>query len=257
MRRALLLVAACALPSAAAAEDVRLCNGRSGQAAADGRLLNHFPYTAAARGDLVRLRALAGQCQAVHRGMLADLEALLARARADPEVGRAIYAISCYRTPQHQTRIFCRHGRSTAAMVEQAWQIAPPGFSEHATGLAIDFGDRRAGRCNLEGCFANSAVGRWLARNARDFGFEMSFPQGNAQGVAFEPWHWRWVGRGEDSGSQGAKAVFAAARDRFPATGPSTPATVPARPVIAAAAPPANAPANASPPAVAPAGTGQ
>ena len=255
MRQALLLVAACALPSAAAAEDVRLCNGRPGQATPDGRVLNHFPYAAAARGDLVRLRALSGQCQAVHHGMRADLEALLARARADPGVGRAIYAISCFRTTQHQTRIFCRHGRATAAMVEQAWQIAPPGFSEHATGLAIDFGDRRAGRCNLEGCFANSAVGRWLARNAPDFGFEMSFPQGNAQGVAFEPWHWRWVGRSEEGGARSAKAVFAAARERFPATGPSTPSTGPARPVIAAATPPASA--SASPPAAAPSGAGQ
>lgn len=256
MRQALLLVAACALPSAAAAEDVRLCGGRPGQAAADGRLLNHFPYAPATRADLARLRTLSGQCQAVHRGMLADLEALLARARADPEVGRAIYAISCFRTPQHQTRIFCRYGRSTAAMAEQAWQVAPPGFSEHATGLAIDFGDRRAGRCNLEGCFASSAVGRWLARNAPDFGFEMSFPQGNAQGVAFEPWHWRWVGRAGDGGSQGAKAVFAAARERFPATaaaaasGSATPA-IPARTAVAAAPAPSAAAGGT------PAGAGQ
>lgn len=252
MRQALLLVAACALPSAAAAEDVRLCGGRESQVAADGRLLNHFPYPVATRTDLARSRALSGQCQAVHRGMLADLEALLARARADPEVGRAIYAISCFRTTQHQNRIFCRHG---GTLVEQAYEVAPPGYSEHATGLAIDFGDRRAGRCNLEGCFANSAVGRWLARNAPDFGFEMSFPQGNAQGVAFEPWHWRWVGRSGDSGSQGAKAMFAAARERFPAAGPSAPVAAPARPVIAVAPPAASA--TATPAAAAPAGTGQ
>ena len=166
MRRAVLLVAACAFASRAAAEDVRLCGARQSQVAADGRLLNHLPYPVATAADLVRSRALAGQCQAVHRGMLADLEALLARARADPDVGRAIYAISCFRTAQHQRRIFCRHG---GTLIEQAYEVAPPGYSEHATGLAIDFGDRRAGRCNLEGCFANSAVGRPLARNTNEY----------------------------------------------------------------------------------------
>jgi zinc D-Ala-D-Ala carboxypeptidase len=220
MRQALLLVAAIAFTGAAAAEDVRLCGGGPSQASADGRLLNHFPYTIAARADLARPRGLPGQCQRLHRAMLADLEALLARARADPEVAGAIVAMSCFRSRQHQNRIFCR-GRSVQV---QAYQVAPPGFSEHATGLAVDFGDRRGGRCNLEACFASTRVGRWLARNAPDFGFEMSFPQGNAQGVAFEPWHWRWVGRGEE-GAQ-AKATFAAARERFPATGQAAPVPV-------------------------------
>ena len=27
------------------------------------------------------------------------------------------------------------------------------------------------------------------------FGFELSFPKDNAQGLGFEPWHWRYVGK--------------------------------------------------------------
>jgi len=107
----------------------------------------------------------------------------------------------------------------------QAYQVAPPGHSEHSTGLAIDFGDRRHG-CNLTACFATTPVGRWLAANAAEFGFEMSFPQANAQGVAFEPWHWRWVGRDDDERSLRARAIFAVARDRFPVTGPLAPVRV-------------------------------
>ncbi len=235
MRQALLLVAACAFAGAAAAEDVRLC-GAEATPASDGRLLNHFPYTLAAPPELVRPRRLAGQCQGLHRALLADLEALLARARADPEVGGRIIAMSCFRSRQHQNRIFCRRGR---AIQVQAWQVAPPGFSEHATGLAIDFGDRFGGGCNLETCFANTPVGRWLARNAPDFGFELSFPEGNAQGVAFEPWHWRWVGRGEDG--RLAREIFAAARERFPAAGAAT-APPPVREAMPAAAAPAGLP---------------
>jgi D-alanyl-D-alanine carboxypeptidase len=217
MRHAILLAAAIATASAATAEEVRLCGGGFVPAEADGRLLNHFPYRPAAGAELVRPpRALAGQCAAIHRDMRADLDALLARARAELGAGDAVIAVSCFRSRQHQTRIFCRNGRSTAPLV-QAYQVAPPGFSEHATGLAIDFGDRR-GRCKLVTCFANTAAGRWLAKNAPEYGFELSFPEGNAQGVAFEPWHWRWVGREAGSGrSHFARAVFAAARERFPA----------------------------------------
>lgn len=84
--------------------------------------------------------------------------------------------------------------------------VAPPGFSEHATGLVIDFGSRSIPRCNLEPCFADTRTGRWLADNAGRFGFEMSFPDGNSQGVVFEPWHFRFVGTPQ------ARAVFAHAR---------------------------------------------
>ena len=54
---------------------------------------------------------------------------------------------------------------------------------------------------------AASAPYRWLAANAARFGFEQSFPAGNAQGVKWEPWHWRWVGT--------APSVAGAARARF------------------------------------------
>jgi D-alanyl-D-alanine carboxypeptidase len=33
-----------------------------------------------------------------------------------------------------------------------------------------------------------------MKTNAVSFGFELSFPADNPQGVAFEPWHWRFVG---------------------------------------------------------------
>jgi D-alanyl-D-alanine carboxypeptidase len=224
MRQAIVLVAASAFASGAAAEDVRLCGGAPSQVSPDGRLLNHLPYNVVSRSELTRpSRSLPGRCGAIHRDMVADLEALLTQARGDPEVGSAIFAISCFRARQHQARIFCRPGRS---ILTRAYQVAPPGYSEHATGLAVDFGDRRGGVCNLEACFARTAVGRWLARNAADFGFEMSFPEGNGQGVAFEPWHWRWVGHGDDGRSLSAQAIFTTARQRFPAvrSAPAAPA---------------------------------
>jgi D-alanyl-D-alanine carboxypeptidase len=56
-------------------------------------------------------------------------------------------------------------------------------------------------------------------QHATEFGFELSFPPGNAQGVTWEPWHWRWVGiNATVPGAAMARALFATARTRFPAS---------------------------------------
>jgi hypothetical protein len=143
--------------------------------------------------------------------MLPDLTAMMAKARADGV--RSLYLISCHRSIGHQQALFCSKGPRGMAPAERAYQVAPAGFSEHATGYSLDFGDRSAPRCNLEQCFAESRVGRWLDANAASFGYEMSFPPANLQGVSPEPWHWRWVGHG---GAEAAAATFSEARRRFP-----------------------------------------
>lgn len=65
---------------------------------------------------------------------------------------------------------------------------APPGYSEHHTGCAIDI--------NTPGCvateeeFENTAAYRWLHEHAGRFGFTLSYPRDNALGFIYEPWHW-------------------------------------------------------------------
>ncbi len=137
-----------------------------------------------------------GSCEAVHTRIVQPLEAMIGAATADDvAIGRSITAISCHRSIDRQTALFCAPARVASRGYDgQARWIAPPGYSEHATGLSIDFGSRREGACNLRPCFADTGVGRWLSANAGRFGFEMSFPAGNRQGVAYEPWHYRYVG---------------------------------------------------------------
>jgi D-alanyl-D-alanine carboxypeptidase len=65
---------------------------------------------------------------------------------------------------------------------------APPGFSEHHTGCAIDL--TTDGVPPLEVEFENTAAFRWLTENAARFGFVLSFPPGNRYGYEYEPWHW-------------------------------------------------------------------
>jgi len=78
--------------------------------------------------------------------------------------------------------------------LERAQVSAPPGFSEHSTGYAVDLGDGRAPATNLSPSFDETAAFRWLQAHANRFHFHLSFPQTNRQGVSYEPWHWRFEG---------------------------------------------------------------
>jgi D-alanyl-D-alanine carboxypeptidase len=65
---------------------------------------------------------------------------------------------------------------------------APPGYSEHHSGRAIDV--TTDGEVPFEREFENTAAFQWLSKNAGQFGFVLSFPANNPYGYAYEPWHW-------------------------------------------------------------------
>jgi D-alanyl-D-alanine carboxypeptidase len=67
-------------------------------------------------------------------------------------------------------------------------EIAPPGYSEHHSGRAIDIAS--AGSPPLSESFENTPAFTWLCANAGRFGFVLSFPRDNPYGYVFEPWHW-------------------------------------------------------------------
>ncbi|MBT9283555.1 MAG: M15 family metallopeptidase [Hydrogenibacillus schlegelii] len=119
------------------------------------------------------------------------IEALVRTAEAD---GIRLIGVSAFRSYELQKQIFQanvrRKGEAEALKVS-----APPGMSEHQTGLAIDVADR-SGRCLLEPCFGASAAGRWLQAHAPTFGFIIRYPEGqeSVTGYMYEPWHLRYVG---------------------------------------------------------------
>lgn len=71
---------------------------------------------------------------------------------------------------------------------------ARPGYSEHQTGLAVDFAAR--GATTLHVSFAKTKAGIWLAANAYRYGFVLRYPYGKTAitGYSFEPWHFRYIG---------------------------------------------------------------
>ena len=66
---------------------------------------------------------------------------------------------------------------------------ARPGYSEHQTGLAIDFSP-------IDDAFENTAAFTWLMDNAYKYGFVLRYPKGKEAitGYKYEPWHWRYIG---------------------------------------------------------------
>src|SRR5258706_304549 len=106
---------------------------------------------------------------------------LSAAARGD---GVELRIASAFRSVERQAEIVrekLQSGLSVAAVLSVC---APPGFSEHHTGRAVDVDTPD---CHpLDGAFAQTEGYRWLSLRAREFGFTLSYPQGNAHGYEYE-----------------------------------------------------------------------
>ena len=120
--------------------------------------------------------------------------AFQAMQRAAREAGVELVPISGYRTKGYQDGLFTRAiGKYGSAEAAARW-VAPPGYSEHHSGLALDIGALASPELDVETAFEDTPEFAWLRDNARRYGFEISFPRDNPQGVSYEPWHWRYIG---------------------------------------------------------------
>ena len=80
------------------------------------------------------------------------------------------------------------------AEIEAIKWVAPPGTSEHHTGLAVDVVTPLHQVLNHE--FENTDAARWMKENSYKFGFIIRFPKGKEDitKITYEPWHLRYVG---------------------------------------------------------------
>ena len=102
--------------------------------------------------------------------------------------GLRLAGVSGYRPYARQAALYRENGASG--------DTAPPGASEHQTGLALDVSCPALGG-RLDTAFASTAEGRWLAGHAPLYGFILRYPRGReaVTGYPWEPWHIRYVGR--------------------------------------------------------------
>ncbi|MCS6815554.1 MAG: D-alanyl-D-alanine carboxypeptidase family protein [Cyanobacteria bacterium] len=156
----------------------------------DGSLLGHYPYQEAPPEELEAI---------VPDGSIKLRRAAAAKYRAMAEAAAAegviLVPISGFRSLEDQRHLFfdikAERGQNASKRAEVS---APPGYSEHHTGYAVDIGDGNAPSTNLNVSFESTAAFQWLQRNASYYSFELSFPPNNPQGISYEPWHWRFVG---------------------------------------------------------------
>jgi D-alanyl-D-alanine carboxypeptidase len=169
--------------------------------------LGHFPY---AEGDRDKMYAIGSYGQKQNQRfewlMPEAALALMKLTYAARDDGIWIVPVSGFRSIEKQKELFDAQVQKQGSIPSAAKLSAPPGYSEHHTGYAVDIADGRFPKKDVAYEFAETEAFQWLQRHASEFGFELSFPERNPQGVSYEPWHWRYVG------SPVAREIFQQAR---------------------------------------------
>ena len=153
----------------------------------DQSILGHLPYDEIPKEKLVVIEPNIE----VHVDMRDSLLKMRQDAKND---GVFLVFLSGFRSINLQEEIFysLKSLRNQDA-TERAKVSAPPGYSEHSTGFAIDIGDFYNPKTDFEVEFENTDAFRWLKNNAARYHFKLSFNK-NGKNVDYEPWHWRYEG---------------------------------------------------------------
>ncbi len=110
-------------------------------------------------------------------------EALLKMAAAARKEGIMLIIDSGFRSAAYQRRIIERRLAEGESFEKIVRFVAPPGYSEHETGRAVDF-------VPSEALFAKTPAYQWLKKNAAAFHFYETYPE---SGNSLKPWeasHW-------------------------------------------------------------------
>lgn len=130
-----------------------------------------------------------------------DLAAMLTAAEAE---GAHPVICSSFRTYDYQENLFENrieraeredHLEGAEAEEAAAFWVAPPGASEHQTGLAVDIVD--ADYLELDEGQESTTTQQWLMAHCTEYGFILRYPTDKSAttGIGYEPWHYRYVGK--------------------------------------------------------------
>ena len=108
--------------------------------------------------------------------------------------GIRLTAISGYRSYDRQKTIYLYNVNKSGQDYANLYS-APPGHSEHQTGLTMDVSSV-SNNLDLTYSLADLPEGQWLAEHSHLFGFIIRYPEDKEEitGYAYEPWHLRYVG---------------------------------------------------------------
>ncbi len=115
------------------------------------------------------------------------------------DLGTELIIVSAYRSPAYQALVFLASAAKNDDFdfTKTAKRVALPGYSQHGlskqTALDLDLRVLNVERDMLGDAFARTPEYAWLTENAPDFGFYLSYPPGNLDGIMYEPWHWQYT----------------------------------------------------------------
>lgn len=141
----------------------------------------HFQFPEVSNSDLVNIEGYK-----VHKMVSKPLQQMIKDARSQ---GVDLKIASAFRSIKYQSTIIERKKNKGQSSKQIYFVSAAPGFSEHHTGLAIDF-------YPINSSFKHSKTYQWLLENAGKYGFVQTFTEANSSvtGVSVESWHWKYIG---------------------------------------------------------------
>ena len=112
-------------------------------------------------------------------------DAFVKMAAAAKEAGVDLIADSGYRSARYQRQIIRKRLAAGEKPEKILSMVAPPGYSQHETGLALDL-------VPSEARFAKTGTYSWLKSHASEFGFFETYPDAPGRKHPWEPWHWAY-----------------------------------------------------------------
>ena len=133
--------------------------------------------------------------------IIEPMKALVAAARAE---GLSVYLSSGYRDYATQEYLYNRKIGQGYSPEQAATIVAPPGTSEHQTGLVCDITDQYYDPKDWT-VLEKTALYQWMSEHCQEYGFIVRYPKNKSglnteeaktsvTGIIYEPWHYRYVG---------------------------------------------------------------
>ncbi|MFK7898493.1 MAG: M15 family metallopeptidase [Myxococcota bacterium] len=129
----------------------------------------------------------------IHSQVAQSLKAMMQAAKDE---GLELVVLSAHRSLSHQNLLWKRAiVKHRYSLQNAAFSTAPPCFSEHASGMAVDFVARSKPALRE---FSTTPEYAWLKSNGQKWGWKQSFSAAsgavshkNQPGIQIEPWHFR------------------------------------------------------------------
>ena len=133
--------------------------------------------------------------------IIEPMKAFVAAARAE---GLSVYLSSGYRDYATQQYLYNRKISQGYTPEQAATIVAPPGTSEHQTGLVCDITDQYYDPKDWT-VLEKTALYQWMSEHCQEYGFIVRYPKDKSglnteeaktsiTGIIYEPWHYRYVG---------------------------------------------------------------